>query len=77
MDVSLNLSRLFLHNRPVEPETLTALGLASYRAALDQRDPRRPISGTTFAATATKRNRSRQCGCFTHSRVGRLSTWRG
>ena len=58
MDVSLNLPRLFLHNRPVEPETITALGLASYRAALDQRDPRRPISGTTFAATATKRNRS-------------------
>ena len=58
MDVSLNLLRRLLHNRLVVPETIAAHGLAPYRAALDQGDLSRPISGTTFAATATKRNRS-------------------
>ena len=37
-EAALKLLRRLLHNHPVEPQTITTDGLASYRAALDQLD---------------------------------------
>ncbi len=39
-DAALKLLRRLLHNQPVEPQTITTDGLASYGAALDQLDLR-------------------------------------
>ncbi len=39
-DAALKLLRRLLHNQPVEPQTITTDGLASYGAALDQIDLR-------------------------------------
>lgn len=39
-EAALKLLRRLLHNQPVEPETITTDGLASYGAALDQLDLR-------------------------------------
>ena len=39
-DAALKLLRHLLHNQPVEPQTITTDGLASYDAALDQMDLR-------------------------------------
>ena len=41
-EAALRLLRRLLHNQPVEPETITTDGLASYGAALDQLDLRHP-----------------------------------
>ena len=37
-EAALQLLRRLLHNQPVEPQTITTDGLASYGAALDQLD---------------------------------------